>query len=94
MLLEVGAALTDVLKVAISSSPLPALDDVLAGDGAWLWLGLACGTVSCRLSKKRSQYHEASRQQRLLSQGAAASCHVYLCQSPEASAHSSSTQAQ
>ena len=47
MLLE-GAVFCDDLKVAISSSLLPALDDVLTDNGAWLCLGLDCVTLSCR----------------------------------------------
>lgn len=48
MLPEVGVVFCDDLKVAISSSPLPTLDDALTDDGTWLALGLDCMTLPCR----------------------------------------------
>ena len=47
-LLELGAALGDDLNTAISSSALAALDDVPAGVGVWLCLGLDVVSFSCR----------------------------------------------
>lgn len=52
-LLEEGVVLWDVLRTVISSSPLPALDDVLPALGVWLWLGVAGVTLSCMTERQR-----------------------------------------